>query len=378
VALVSLSTTDVPTRQAIDSTFSELSQITGFTIKRPVPLEILDRTEVSRFLKSRISEVIKPQEIRAEELTLKKFGFVPQNFDLEQTTLALLTEQTAAFYDYHRRKLFLTDWTSAALRQAALVHELAHALADQNFRLERFARKAENDSEKSAARQAVVEGQASWLMRAILARHPEARVLPEPEEPFPIFDQAPLYLRETLTFPYNQGTDFQQAVFARLGKLGFAYVFEHPPVSTQQILHPDLYFAGLTPVVLKLPALKKMHKLVEGPLGELEHAILIRQFATEEEARDLSPHWRGGMYQLWEDRKSRRISLVYRSAWDTVENADRFFHVYREVLSKKWKAFSVTKETPEVLEGSGDDGYFRVDREGKTILSREGLAFLPG
>ncbi len=374
MAFVSLCAAEGPTRETIDATFLELAQITGFAVKRPVAFEILDRSEVNRFLKSRIAEVVKPQELRAEELTLKKFGFVPQNFNLEQTMLALLTEQTAAFYDYHRRKLFLTDWTSPSLRQAAVVHELAHALADQNFPLERFARKVENDSEKSAARQAVVEGQASWLMRTILARHPDARAEPEPEAPFPVFDQAPLYLRETLTFPYNQGTEFQQVVFARMGKRGFAQVFEHPPVSTQQILHPALYFARTEPMPLTLPVLKKMHRLVGGPLGELEHAILIRQFTTEQESRDLSPHWRGGRYQLWEDRKDGRVALVYRSAWDTTQSADRFFHVYRDVLSKKWKEISVHEDKPDVLTGSGDDGYFRVDREDTIVTSREGLA----
>ena len=57
---------------------------------------------------------MKPAELRTEELTLKKFGFVPQDFDLKKTTIDLLTEQTAAFYDFHRKKLYITEWAVAS------------------------------------------------------------------------------------------------------------------------------------------------------------------------------------------------------------------------------------------------------------------------
>ena len=195
----------VPDRAIVDRTINELAELTGFTVRQPVSFQVLSRAQVKQFLDDRIKEAIKPEEIRAEELTLKKFGFVPPDFDLRKTTIALLTEQTAAFYDYYRKRLFLTDWTSARLREAATIHELAHALADQNYPLERFSKKVERDSEQAAARQAVVEGQANWLMRELLKLHPEPAATADPEPDSAIFDKAPLYLRETLTFPYNEG-----------------------------------------------------------------------------------------------------------------------------------------------------------------------------
>ena len=77
----------------------------------------------------------KPGEIRAEELTLKKFGLVPQDFDLAKNTVDLLTEQAAAFYDYDQKKLFITETTPSDTQEPVLAHELSHALADQNFNL---------------------------------------------------------------------------------------------------------------------------------------------------------------------------------------------------------------------------------------------------
>jgi len=365
-----------PDRSTIDRTMAELAAVTGFQLHHPVTFQVLTRPEVNRFLQDRIKEAVKPAEIRAEELTLKKFGFVPADFDLKQTTVALLTEQTAAFYDYHRKRLFLTDWTSRRLRDAATAHELAHALADQNYPLERFAKGVERDSEQAAARQAVVEGQATWLMRDLLERHPEPNGTAEPDPPSEVFDRAPLYLRDTLTFPYNYGTGFQQAVYARFGKDGFRIVFEQPPVSTQQILHPDLYFSGTKPVQVPLPSLRKMRRLVDGPLGELEHSILLRQFTTDADAREVSPEWRGAHYQLWEDRKTDRVALVYRSVWATEQAADRFFQLYKQVLRHKWKQITATKDSNSRFAGTSEDGYFTVDRVGMQVTSREGLASL--
>ena len=113
---------------------------------------------------------MKPEELRAEEITLKKIGFVPADFNLEQSTVDLLTEQAAAFYDYHKKKLFLTDWaSSSSMQDAALVHELAHALADQHFHLERFIKKGGASDDSALARMAVMEGQATWLMTEALA-----------------------------------------------------------------------------------------------------------------------------------------------------------------------------------------------------------------
>ena len=74
-----------------------LTEITGFPLKHPVPCEFITKGDVNRFLNKRVKEVASPEEIRAEELTLKKFGLVPPDFDLAKSTVDLLTEQAAAF-----------------------------------------------------------------------------------------------------------------------------------------------------------------------------------------------------------------------------------------------------------------------------------------
>src|SRR4051812_955763 len=88
----------LPTAAEINGILRELSDITGFQVRKQLPFESITRDQVNKYLKEQIRRSVKPDEIRAEETTLKKFGFVPPDFDLKQTTIDLLTEQAAAFY----------------------------------------------------------------------------------------------------------------------------------------------------------------------------------------------------------------------------------------------------------------------------------------
>ena len=367
----------------------ELAAITGLGWKRPVPCDFITKDQVNEFLKKRVKEVATPQEIRAEELTLKKFGLAPQDFDLASSTIDLLTEQAAAFYDYNKKRLFITESTASETEQPVLAHELAHALADQNFNLAKYIRQGRKNDDGSTARLAVMEGQATWLMSEYLARRGGQTLRGNPGMAammaglgdsgggqFPVFDNAPLYLRRTLIFPYTKGLVFQDKVLEHDGSRAFGEVFEKPPISTQQILHPEAYFAGLKPSAPAVPEanLGSGYKpLVGGTLGELEHAILIEQYTDKERAREIAPHWSGCTFELRENRKAGRVVLLYAVKWDDEASARQYFAAYKEILGKKWKALSVETETDEKIAGTGDDGRFELKRDGSLVTSVEGM-----
>jgi hypothetical protein len=372
----------------IGGILQDLHEITGFKIKHRVPAEIITRDKVKEFLEQRMKEASSPEEIRVEALTLKKFGLVPQDFDLAKNTIDLLTEQAAAFYDFHKKRMFITDWTPSATREPALVHELGHALADQNVNLDKFIKQGQKSDDGSMARLAVMEGQASWLMAEYLARKAGQSLATSPvlletmahsiesgASEFPVFESEPLYLRETLTFPYSQGLLFQNAVYARLKQASFEEVFRKPPVSTQQILHPDTYFSGLEPTRPALPQLPDAHgykRIADGTVGELDHSVLLEQYAGREESAAVSPHWRGGAYALLEHRSPERVVLLYAVEWDDAASAGRYFRLYRQVLEKKWKHLPIESESPTALSGAGDDGHFLVQLTGSVVTSLEG------
>jgi hypothetical protein len=373
----------------IDGTLKELEKISGLRLHKTVPSDLISKEKVNEFLKKKVKEVSTPKELRAEELTLKKFGLVPPDFDLAQTTVDVLTEQAAAFYDYHAKRLFITDWTPSSTRDAALAHELAHALADQNFNLKRFINKARENDDGAMARMAVMEGQATWLMSEFLARRsgeslmhnaPLAermnRMSDSGSGEFPVFDGSPLYIRTTLIFPYTGGMRFQQAVVDKDDKAAFAEVFSRPPISTQQILHPDKYFAAAKPATPDLPeppAIRGYKGLIGGSFGELDHQVLLELYLGKQAAEDIAPHWRGGQYEILENTKKQRAILLYASRWENAESARKFFEAYGKVMAGKWKTMVVGTKSGDTLKGRGDDGDFVLHVEDTVVTSIEGL-----
>lgn len=372
-----------------------LTEITGLKFHKDVPYAVIDKAALHSFLEQRMKEAVKPEEIHAEETTLKMFGFLPANYDLKKATVELLTEQAAAFYDYHKKKLFIltTDESTADLHteaeKMALSHELSHALADQRFHLEKYIREGAHSDDGSAARLAVMEGQASWLMAAYLSKESTGQTAVPPgvlelmthavessASQYPVFSKAPLYLRESLVFPYTAGMLFQNAVYEKLGKASFAEVFRRPPVSTQQILHPEKYLDHVAAAVPALPAIpdkRDFRKVGDGTLGEFDFRVLLEQYAGKEESGALSPHATGGMYELMERKKDHHAVLAFAVNWDGPDSATKFFRDYRKVLTGKTKGCEFERESETELAGHNEYGYFHVRLQGARFESVEGL-----
>jgi len=378
----------------VDEMVATLAQITGWPVKKRVPSEILSKDKFQRYLSSHIKDSSHDKETRAEELALKMFGLVPQDFNLARETEDLLGEQAAAFYDYKKKRLYIIDSTPAGEeQQMALVHELAHALADQQHSLGKYLNQGSPDSDESTAREAVMEGQATWLTWAYEAKRAGGKgEVPlkmldqltsehDNNSEFPVLDKTPLYMRESLLFPYNAGARFQDAVYRKLGREAFEAVFAQGPRSTQQILHPTAYFDRTAPAIIEPLGLAKIfgkqaahfRPIIEGAVGEFDHAILLRQFVGENEGAVAAQHWRAGWFRLYEHKKEGYPILSYVSQWDSPEAARVYFELYQRVLKGKWKKMEVASATAAEISGTGDSGRFTVRLSGTSVQSIEGL-----
>jgi hypothetical protein len=378
----------LPDANEINAILRKLSEITGFRIVRQLPFQLMNRDQINVYIRNQIKHSVRPKDIYAEELSLKKLGFVTADFDLKQTTIDLLTEQAAAFYDFHKKKLFISEWAAASMRDEALVHELAHALADQNFNIERYMSKGSSNADASLARQTVVEGQATWLTLEYAALQ-QGKTLKDsatakelfsatmdPDDPqFPVFSKAPLYLRATMLFPYQEGQTFQQAVIVHDGQSAFGDVFRTPPAASSQILHPERYFRGDKPVIPELPSpVHGSRAAVSGVFGEEDMRVMLRQYTSAADARALPRGFAGGAYRIDERKKDHHAMLVFVTEWTDENTAAEFLNAYQMVLKGKWKVMNTLDSDGTHLAGKGDDGHFRLERKGKTVLSREGFA----
>ena len=376
-----------PAFAEIDSIVKSLSEITGLTEKHAVPYGRMTKRQLHQFLTKRIKKTLKPEEIRADELSLKMFGLVPPEFDLKKSTIDLLTEQAAAFYDYDEKKLFLLSDSSIEAETTTLAHELSHALADQHFNLEHFMEETPSDDDENLAHTAVVEGQASWLMIAYELKRAGQSPVPTTEMlksvadsgessmgDYPVLKGSPLYIQQSLLFPYSQGTLFFNAVYQKLGKAAFAEVFKHPPVSSAQIIHPEKYFAYEKPTEPPLPKLTPEGKEVtDGSMGEFDHQMLLQQYVGATKATELVSHLRGGQFRIVTRGRNGKPILLYAAEWDSAESAAAYFGDYQKVLQKKWKQCDFSAQKATMAAGTGDNGSFVVWVSGNVVTSVEGL-----
>ena len=379
-----------PAFAQIDNIVRTLSGITGLAEKHPVPYGRMTKRQLRQFLNKRIKKTIKPEEIRADELSLKMFGLVPQEFDLKKSTIDLLTEQAAAFYDYDEKKLFMLEDSSLAAETTTLAHELSHALADQHFDLEHFMEDSPANDDENLAHTAVVEGQASWLMIAYELKQKDQNPAPTSEmlksvgdssedsmADYPVLKGSPLYIQQSLLFPYGEGTLFFDAVYRKMGKASFSAVFADPPADSAQVIHPERYFRhekAATPEIPKPALASEGKEISEGSVGEFDHRILIRQYLGEAKAKQLAPHLRGGQFRVVASGKSHKPVLEYSSEWDSEEQASSFFAAYRKILQAKWKRCDIAIDTPSAIAGTGDNGYFVARLTGNGVSSIEGLS----
>src|SRR3989449_1635025 len=357
--------------RSVDEILQFASKDTALPIKHEVKRKLVSRDEVVAYVEKHMSEDEDARRLRRSELVLKKFGLLPRDFDLGKFLVALLREQVAGYYDPKTKTVNLLDWVDVDQQRPVLAHELTHALQDQSFGLEKWMKAGaadlagnsrdstqgdiEND-ETAAARQAGVEGQAMVVLIDYMLAPTGQSLKDSPEvvnalkqgmlvatADSPQFQNAPVYLREALTFPYRYGIDFITELLAKSGKeKAFAGLFENPPKSTRQIMEPKTYISGERLDPMPLPDFKETFKNYDrfdvGSVGELDVAVLLDQYAGPDASHALYPHWRGGYYYAARPKgdPSAPLAILYVSRWSSAEKAVEFAKIYGESVAKRY------------------------------------------
>lgn len=374
--------------EQVDSMLEDLREIMNFGPRRPVKFTTMSKAQFRALYQKRMREEQNRRQIRGEVLFLKLFGLVPNDFDYEKTVLNLLSEQAWALYDFKRQNLYLADWAPPDAQEFALLHELVHAVDDQNFNLLKYVEGAK-DSEQQLARLAAVEGQASWVMtewamrqsgrslvgNRLLAITTASATRFEAAQ-FPVYESTPLYFREALIFPYTDGLLFQHDLIDRFGMDGLERVFRQPPQTTQQVLQPELYLDGLAPQPPELPGVKLpkgFKRVYDGTFGQLDHRILLEQHLGDENRGELLDKWRGSQFEVREKRRTGESVLRYAVRWDDTDAAREYYHLYRQVCERKWDGLELVDSGPDRCEGIASDGRVLLEVDGHVVRSTEGL-----
>jgi hypothetical protein len=242
----------------------------------------------------------------------------------------LLTEQVAGYFDPDSNALYLPSDIDPSQARLVISHELVHALQDQYLNLDSLVELKRQNDRRTAA-QAILEGQATLAQILVLMPEQKLESLPNfwdlrralaQQGSMQVFAHAPLWLRESLIFPYLGGAEFVRW-FERAypGKQPYGALM---PVSTQQILHPARYAAGDRPATLVFDAAARDTVRYEDGLGEFEIRLLFEQHLHDDSAAALlTAGWHGDRYEVL---GARGEALVWYTLWDDGASADRFVH----------------------------------------------------
>ena len=344
-------TADAEFLQAADEVLAEMSKILSLPVKEPLKKSVRSREEIREFLIRQMREDKDDTKRYADQKALEALGLIPKGYPLDQKLLALLTEQIAGLYDPREREFFIADWTQPAEQRVIMAHELTHALQDQYFHVEKWEEEVKTNDDAQLARESVLEGSAMIAMYDYLLRSTgkttrdisdfDPGMLIGDANDSPELSQAPMVIQDEITFPYLPGASFvERALKEWDGWRDFHRLFENPPASTQQILHPDLYFRGVMPTRVDLTPVTKAvprgwKKLDENVLGEFALNEILKQFVDKERADKIAPSWSGDRYAVYQRESGKQTLLLIRLKLADEPAATSFFEAYRNVLEKK-------------------------------------------
>lgn len=375
-----------------DDILVQMSQILHLPIKEPLKKTLRSKDEIRAYLIREDKEDKTDAERYADDKTLEAFGLIPKGFPLDAFMLDVLTDQVAGLYDPKAGEFYIADWIPADEQKEVMAHELTHALEDQSFHIDPWVKAARPNDDAEFARDAVSEGSAMAAMvdYSLVDQKLTVRDIPDVSlliragavaqmDKDPKLSTAPVYIRDELLFPYLAGTSFaQQFLKAHAGWQDIHLIFERPPVSTQQILHPDLYLKNQAPASVKLPDWKGLvpedwKLLEENVMGEFGVEEVLKTFLDENRA-NISQAWDGDRYATFENEKSKQVSLVFLLVLDSDEDAARFFGQYSDLLEHKYKTRANLLRRPNYFEFQSDDGGVYIRCLASRCLTVEGAS----
>lgn len=323
-----------------------VERVRGLEFERVPPVRTVTGDEAREEGLAALDEDYPPAERAADERILILLGLLPSGADLRELAGSVFGEEVAGYYDERTGRMTIVEGATRGGDEAelTLAHELVHALEDQHFGL--GSDDAGLDDERSA-RVALFEGTATVAMIDYAVRYlapgPVAR-----RDLLRGFDlvnlfgadtDLPPYLERSLVFPYAEGARFVDAI-GTWGPANRALRGE-PPVSTEQVLHPEKYRAGERPlpVAMPRPSGPGWQREAHGTIGEFDTAELIRSSDSPLRAERAAAGWGGGSYVLWESERvqpSWRLELAWR--WDTRRDAAEFVAALPRYIERTLRA----------------------------------------
>lgn len=380
-------TLDPQVAQQMDEIEAQVVELRGLEPTRRVIRQLLSRDELRQHVIKDFEEENTDQELQDNVTSMAILGFLEPGFDLKSFMIDLYSEQILGFYDDETDEMFVVQGSGfEGPERLTYSHEFVHALQDQHFGTQTDLgcddQAWEEDSERCAAYHALIEGDATVTEWSWLTEHATLQDWDELQKLYssfqsPVYDKAPAFMQEDFAFPYTYGEPFVRALIDRGGQKAVDAAFkENPPLSTEQILHPEKY-PDDTPVQVAVPDLLPLlgtgwREVDRGTMGEWS-TYLILGFGSDtqtrldsEQAQEASAGWGGDAYRIYFNEEDQSSVLVLDMVWDSQRDADEFRQAFRQYAAARFG--SPVEENQERLAWQSDEGYTILQQDGTRTI----------
>lgn len=309
-------------RGQLEALIVTAQEIRELAFLSPPVITVVTDTELEERVRSSIEE--ETEDFPADESLYKLLGLLAPDADLEQMLLDLYGEQVGGFYDGETGEIVVPAHEEgfSILQQATMIHELVHAITDQNFGFDaEFDLMIDEERlDEAAGFQALIEGDAQlaevhWLQS--LSQQELGRFIAESLQiDTTSFDSAPQFITDSLIFPYDTGLAFTQHLHDVGGwqAVNEAYMtFPDLPGSTEQVITPDDYGRDL-PTKVEMPTIELVGYDLErtSVWGEEGFRVMLDQVFSGSVAAKAADGWGGDSYHQWFDGENTAFLLIYQ------------------------------------------------------------------
>ncbi len=248
----------------------------------------------------------------------------------------------------------------SATERVNLSHEITHALQDQYYHLDQPPYEIHDSTNYDAdfAATCLVEGDATLTMYkyqdTYFTSQDYADTLSDSKNTkSDKFDAAPQYIQDSLLFPYQQGMVFANSLYAGKTYSAIDDALADPPVSSEQIMHPEKYRSHETPIQVDCPDITS--SLGEGwqlsdtnVMGEFDIQELLMTELRSADADKGAAGWGGCQYRMFTNPDTGKSLVTVDIKWDNETEAQEFAGTYEEYVDKR---FSLDKGSYDLNNG---------------------------
>jgi|GEM_PF-999447 hypothetical protein len=302
-----------------------------------VPLEVVTKEWV---VKKWGSPSIDEERLKDEEIFYKSLLLVPSNFSFETRKNKEVGGFMAFYWKnkvYVVKENFDPDSKNAG---EALAHELEHVIQDMYFSI-----KHDQSFDGNKAYGAIVEGDAVLMGWIYAGKKVDEEVKGIDQdincsaEPNKGYGSQESDLNFLYFFPYTFGTKFIAKAYLKGGYKAVDEILKNPPITTEQILHPEKRNEGFEKVkvdgddydFLKID-LNDFKLIKDTRMGEFFLYVFLSSHLPDCYSFNAAEGWNGDNLKIF--RKNNEFVFYWKIMFDDESEAIEFQETFEKMLDK--------------------------------------------